>query len=114
MKELIQPLCSVVDRNGDEVIFHWDTGSASVAYSSPQAFTSFLKGEVTAAEYASTLGHRNDIRIAYERGLPLPEGASIVPPTEQEVFDMAEMLSADAFYRAIKSARQSQPPKYHF
>jgi hypothetical protein len=106
MKELLQPLDTIVDRYGDGVIYHWDTGISTIAYSSPDIYSRALDGQITAQEYAEALVHRNDIRVAYEQDKPLPDGASIVPPTEQQVLDHATILSADMFYRAIKNARR--------
>lgn len=98
----------IADCGGFPVIRHWDEGSCDPFESPRELRVKHAVGEVSPDRYARILRNRSEIMIAYYGNASLPDGASVIPPSPEDVRDMAHILSADLFYKAMQHARRTE------
>lgn len=108
VRESLQPGDLIADRNGYPVVRHWHELVVERWILSPRGlYVKYVEGEISAEEWVDSTAHHAEVGKAYDMDLPLPEGATIVPPTVEEIKSCANMFSVDLFYKAMRHARES-------
>jgi hypothetical protein len=74
---IYQPGEVIRDCGGYEVIVHFVEGSSQVAPFTTDAFRDWLKGKLTMEDYLDISANHLATAHAYDRGVELPEGATV-------------------------------------